>query len=88
MFWGLEGFLFAVGHYESSGKSNFSETWVPLEALDQSLIWLTGAVLQLRVCTPPFGIQWEWQGVIVFYLFFTLTQSGSSGFLPSWFSHQ
>lgn len=70
------------------GRAIFLKLGYPSEALDQSLIWLTGAVLQLRVCTPPFGIQWEWQGVIVFYLFFTLTQSGSSGLLPSWFSHQ
>lgn len=32
LFWGLEVFLFAVGHYESGGKSNFSETWVALRS--------------------------------------------------------
>lgn len=47
-------------------KAIFLKLGWPSETLGQSLIWLTGAVLQFRVCTPPFGIQWEWRRVIVF----------------------
>lgn len=42
------------------GKVIFLKLGWPSEALGQSLIWLTDAILQFKVCTPPFGIQWEW----------------------------